>query len=374
MLSAALFVASFVVGARLSASEGALAPSDASSPTTHELVEALLSDGPAPLAPPSSGTTVVGYVETTTTAVDALVIESLPVNLAIDPVFATVATALADVSVPVHLPAEVPDSMAELEPTMGQIDPDGYEVTLNDSGGCGEAPECRVVTFTGRRSLAPLPPSALTGMEVPLPNGSVGWLADSACATECDSSLLTWREDDVRYSVGTRGASGRATLDLVWLALDSTVPSSSGPEACGSGAPSWDGRVGRTLTTALDDSREIHWVVLCSDAGTKTEIIDTPGTLKWLDLDSDSVKGPVIEHPDGSASVFSLVDEEPLPVIDLSRGGRLRIGELRCGDIEGDGGLDVFDAASGERLLFDGPRAVRRIEFNGTVDDERPCR
>lgn len=376
MLAAALFVASFAVGARLSASEGST-PSPASSPPALDVVEALLSAEPSMLPPPSSGTTIVGYTGTTTTTTTAEPIaepaEAVPVALNIDAVFDSISSELADVSIPIRLPSAVNKSMTELVPTLDRVDADGYVIHLDRTTACADGPDCRVFTFTGRRSssLAPRPTAA--GTEVPLPNGLVGWFADSICTTNCDSSFLTWIEDDVRYSVGTRAASGSATLELAWLALDSTLPSPSTPEICGPGAAAWDGRVGRTLTTVLDDARELHWIVLCSDAGTRVEIVETPGTLVWLDLDLDTVKGPAIKHGDGTTSVFSLVDEEPRPAIDLARGGRLLIGELRCADVDGDGEIDVIDASTGERLRFDGPRAVRRVALALPVQSTLPC-
>ncbi len=375
MLAAALFVASFAVGARLSASERSTPSPNSPSPTL-DVVEALLSRDPSTLPPPTSGTTIVGYTGTTTTTTTELIAEPAiaeEVTLNIDAVFDSVSSELGGVSIPIRLPSAVNDSMAELVPTIGRVDADGYVIYLGNATACPEGPDCRAITFTGRRSTSSSPRPTAAGTEVPLPNGLVGWFADSICSTDCDSAFLTWIEEDVRYSVGTRAASGTATLDLAWLALDSTLPAPSSPEICGPGAAAWDGRVGRTLTTVLDDARELHWVVLCSDAGTRVEIVEAPGTLVWLDLDLDSVKGPAIKHGDGTTSVFSLVGEEPRPAIDLGRGGRLLIGELRCADVDGDGRVDVLDAASGERLRFDGPRAVRRIALAGPVPDTLPC-
>lgn len=374
MLAAALFVASFAVGARLSASERSMPSPDAPSPTL-DVIEALLSGDPSTLPPPSSGTTIVGYTRTTTTTTELVdeTVDAPRIALDIDPMFDGISSALAEVSIPVRLPAAVPQSMAEFAATVGRVDANGYVVHLAESAACAEDPDCRNITFTGRRSTSLSPRPTTAGTEVPLPNGLVGWFADSICTTDCDSSFLTWIEDDVRYSVGTRAASGTATLDLAWLALDSTLPSPSSPEICGPGAPAWDGRVARTLTTVLDDARELHWVVVCSDAGTRVEIVEAPGTIVWLDLDRDAVKGPAIKHPDGTTSVFSLVDEEPRPAIDLGRGGRLLIGELRCADVDGDGNVDVIDAETAEQLRFDGSRAVRRVAPARPVQGTLPC-
>ncbi|MFT7475411.1 MAG: hypothetical protein ACI81L_002350, partial [Verrucomicrobiales bacterium] len=246
-------------------------------------------------------------------------------------------------------------------PTISSLDESGYVLHVGSGPDCNGATACRIATFTARRS-ATATPQLAHGTIVPLPNGLIGIFSDASCGTECNNGFITWIEGDVRYSVGSRVASGQAVLDLAWRSIDRSLPTPSGPDVCGPGAPQHDGMVARTITTDLGDDRRMHWVAVCSAAGTQVEIIATPGELRWVDVNVDGRYDAVVEHADGSSTLFSVSDGGPHASIDSTNGGRLLVGELGCGDTDGDGRREAFDLDSSEELQFVTPTTVRRIE------------
>jgi len=222
---------------------------------------------------------------------------------------------------------------------------------------CNGATVCRVSTFTARQSTS-ADPQLPAGTPVPLPNGLEGVFVDSSCGPDCNNGFILWIEDGVRYSVGSRVASGPSVLNLAWRSIDTALPTPSGPEVCGPGAPKHEGRVARTITTSVDDDRDMHWVAVCSEAGFDLEIIESPGELRWSDVDGNGVFDAVVRHDDGTSTIFALDSNRPLGVIDNGTNGRLRVQDLACVN---DGGTRVaVDGASGERLDFVNSTNVRR--------------
>ncbi len=275
-----------------------------------------------------------------------------PILPELDPAFATIAGELGEtLTIPVRLPAVLDDSTEPWTSKIGLLDDDGYTIHL-------DLADDRVSTFTARRSQQRVP-QLPAGTPVPLPNGLSGVLSDSSCGAGCNNPFITWVEDGVRYSVGSRVASGAAVLDLAWRSIDAALPTPSGPEVCGLGAPKHDGQVARTITTEVDGDRSMHWVAVCSALGLDVEIIDAPGDLRWQDVDADGTHDAVVRYEDGSATIFAIDTNRPRSFIDARTGGRLRVVNLRCAFAPG--GRIAIDAASNERLDFVTASTVRRI-------------
>lgn len=279
-----------------------------------------------------------------------------PVELSIDPAFAAVEQLLStELDIAVRLPESL-DSENTWSATLASIDADGYVVHVGDEPDCGAASACRILTFTARASNQ-ANPTLPSGTPVPLPNGQTGTFIDSSCGDGCNNAFIVWIEDGVRYSVGSRVASGQSVLDLAWRSIDTELPTPSGPEACGPGAPKHNGAVARTITTPVDDERSMHWIAVCSALGFDIEIIEAPGSLRWVDVDGDGTHDTVVTHDDGTATIFTVRENRPLGVID-SAGGRLRVGDLGC--VNGTR-RQAVDRATGERLDYVNATTVRRV-------------
>lgn len=351
---------------------GTMSTQIAVSTSTPSVVRPLLSERavPVPTTDPSTATTiVVGVSESTSTPVIDL--DPILPRLDIDPIFDGIHDRLARViTVPVRLPHDLDESIPTLTPTLSLIDPGGYVIHLGVGPDCNGASQCRVSTFTARRSARSNPRLTSDGTEVPLPGGLVGMFSDATCGTDCNNGFVTWVEDHVLYSVGSRLASGPEVLRLAWLSIDPSVAPPAGPEVCGPGAPAHNGRVARSITTELDDERTMHWVAVCSADGTDVEILRSQGELRWIDVDADGFYDAVVRHDDGTSTVFALDGNSPKAAIDIGTSGRLVVGELGCLDSDGDGRHEPFDIASGDSLRFINPVTVRRTPADDALLDQ----
>lgn len=340
------------------------APTSATTPTTTPTRPdaEIASDVPIPVAT-TDGSPIAAIAEdpTTTTAPVEVAIDEDPERLEIDQVFNPVHDRLASVvRVPIRLPVDLGDAAKSWTPTLSSVDAGGYVLHLGSGDDCNGASQCRVSTFTARRSLRNEPTVTATGTPVPLPNGLDGVFSDSSCGSDCNNGFITWVEENVLYSVGSRLASGPDVLALAWGAIDSTHRSPQPPEICGPGAPSDLGRVARSLTTELADGRTMHWLVVCSIDGTIVEILDEPGEVRWFDIDDDGFRDALLRSEDGSTTIFAVGANTPRPAIDISTSGRLIVGDLGCADLDEDGDTEAIDRASGHELLFINPITVRR--------------
>lgn len=277
----------------------------------------------------------------------------------LDAVFDSVSAELGDtLTVPVRLPASLDTSDSTLVPTISSLDANGYVLHLDRDVDCNDSSTCRTSTFTARRS-AQESPQLSGGTRVPLPNGLEGVLADSSCGEGCNNAFIIWIEDGVRYSVGSRLASGPAVLDLAWRSIEAALPTPTGPQACGPGAPKHDGQVARTISTTVDTDREMHWIAVCSELGFDLEIVDAPGELRWQDVDSNGVHDTVVRYADGTSTMFTIDNNRPRGVIDAGTGRRLAVGDLACS--QSPSGRIAVDRATGERLDFVTTSTVRRV-------------
>lgn len=364
---AVVFFASFFIAIAMRSTSGRSAAGAAVTTSTNTSTQAPESTTitPALTSPPAKpvATTVPGSATSTTTSTTTTTIDLDPdiARLEIDPVFDPIHDRLAtEVLVPIRLPAELGVDTSSWQPTIGSIAENGYVIHIGNGNECNGASACRISTFTARQS-SEASPQLGSGTQVPLPNGLTGVFTDSSCGQDCNNGFITWIEAGVRYSVGSRVASGQAVLDLAWRSIDRSLPTPTGPDICGPGAPQHEGRVARTITSELDDDRVMHWIAVCSEDGTDVEMLDAPGDLRWVDIDRDGFHDALVRHDDGTTTVFALDGNRPRAVIDTS-GGRLTAGELRCADIDGDGKREAYDVAAGEELRFVSPVAVQRIE------------
>ncbi len=364
---AVVFFASFFIAITMRSTTGrsAAGASVTSSTTASTEVLDTVETAPTVTSPPprAVSTTIPGSATTSTTATTTTTVALDPAlpRLEIDPVFDPIHDRLAtEVLVPIRLPAELGADTSAWQPTIGSITDTGYVIHIGNGDECNGASACRISTFTARKS-SQLTPQLPSGTEVPLPNGLTGVFTDSSCGQDCNNGFITWIESGVRYSVGSRVSSGQAVLDLAWRSIDRSLPTPTGPDICGPGAPQHDGRVARTITSELDDGRAIHWVAVCSEDGTDVEMVSAPGDLRWVDIDRDNFHDALVRHDDGTTTVFALDGNRPRAVIDAS-GGRLTAGELRCADLDADGRREAYDASTSEELRFVSPVAVQRIE------------
>ncbi len=341
------------------------APTPTSQPTAtttpDRSQDEIVSDSPIPVATTDGLPVNVVATETTTSAPPDPQLDEDIARLEIDEVFDPVHDKLASVvGVPIRLPLGLGEAAKSWTPTLSSVDAGGYVVHLGSGDDCNGASQCRVSTFTARRSLRNEPTVTTTGTPVPLPNGLEGVFSDSSCGSDCNNGFITWVEENVLYSVGSRLASGPAVLSLAWGAIDSTQAAPQPPEICGPGAPSDLGRVARSLTTELADGRSMHWLVVCSIDGTMVEVLDEPGELRWFDIDDDGFRDALVRGQAGSTSIFAVGANTPRAAIDIATSGRLTVGDLGCADLDENGSKEAIDRASGDELVFINPTTVRR--------------
>lgn len=362
-----------VLNEQNAASRASALPATQNQPATE-----LVSDPPGPVSttdvallasPPEDSTTTTATSTTVTSTFTAGTPEvQIDIRLEIDEVFDPVHDQLASVvAVPVRLPLQLGDGSETWSPTLSSVDVGGYVVHLGVGDECNGASQCRVSTFTARRSLRNNPTVTATGTPVPLPNGLEGVFSDSSCGADCNNGFITWVEGNVLYSVGSRLASGPEVLALAWSAIDSTQSAPAPPEICGPGAPADSGRVARSLSTELADGRSMHWIVACSVDGTIVEVLHEPGDLQWIDIDHDGFRDAIVTTQDGATTIFAMGANTPRAAIDIATSGRLVVGDLGCADLDDDGRVEAIDLASGDELLFINPITVRRSPL-GDVD------
>ncbi len=322
----------------------------------------IVSDPPQPVATTDGFLVAAPREDTTTTTTTSEAPEVRDdVHLAIDDVFDPVHDQLAHVvTVPIRLPLDLGNGSEDWSPTLSSIDAGGYVLHLGIGEECNGASDCRVSTFTARRSLRSHPTVTGTGTPVPLPNGLEGVFSDSSCGADCNNGFITWVEENVLYSVGSRLASGPEVLALAWSAIDSTQPAPAPPEICGPGAPADSGRVARSISTELVDGRSMHWIVACSADGTIVEVLHEPGDLRWFDIDHDGFRDAIVTTRDGTTTIFAMGANTPRAAIDIATSGRLVVGDLGCADLDEDGVVESFDRATGDELQFITPIIVRR--------------
>ena len=286
----------------------------------------------------------------------------------LDDVFAPLIPDLeASLLVPVRMPAEleVPGGTLTAD---GVIDSAGYTIHVDQQDACQVGSTCRIATFTARQSVLSQPVLGTRGTSVPLPNGITGRFSDGTCGLGCNNAFITWIEDGVRYSVGSSTISGSEVLDLAWRSIDRSLAAPNGPEVCGPGNPKHDGQVTNVLTTEVVTGEEIHWVAVCSDLGIDVEILATPGTMRWADVDRNGEHEVVVAHADGSTTIFAVDENRPRAIIDLGTSERLRVSELACTWFDGEN--RVIDAATSEELSFISPLTVARIALDTEAADQ----
>lgn len=323
----------------------------------------LVSDAPVPVSTTDPASIAPPDTTATTSTTSTTELPAVPVDLRldIDDVFDPVHDQIAGVvTVPIRLPLELGDGSETWSPTLSSVDAGGYVVHLGSDNDCDGASHCRVSTFTARQSLRSHPTVTATGTPVPLPNGLEGVFSDSSCGSDCNNGFITWVEENVLYSVGSRLASGPEVLALAWSAIDSTQAAPKPPEICGPGAPSDSGRVARSISTELADGRNMHWIVACSVDGTIVEVLHEPGDLRWFDIDHDGLRDAIVTTQDGSTTIFAMGGNTPRAAIDISTSGRLVVGDLGCADLDEDGEIEAIDRSTGDELVFITPITVRR--------------
>lgn len=375
----AVFAGSYAIAVALREPVFASEPADLAQPELSEVESAappetvpepLVSEEAAPV-PATVAVDVAGEVETADPdglfddvpeleipEVDLDLDLDLNLDLDLDPVFAEIEERLTtEVGVPVRLPAtlDVFDETS-VSANLNAVDANGYVVQVGEGPDCNGSSTCQILTFTARASNQ-ANPTLPEGTPVPLPNDLSGVYIDSSCGADCNNAFIVWVQDGVRYSVGSRVASGPAVLDLAWQSIDTALPTPSGPEACGFGAPQHEGAVARTITTVVDEDRSMHWIGVCSALGFDIEIIESPGDLRWTDVDGDGTFDTVVTHADGTSTIFAIDANRPRAVIDTG-GGRLLVGDLAC--VNGTRRQPV-DAATGEQLDFVNTTTVRRV-------------
>ncbi len=313
----------------------------------------------------------------TTTTVEILTRSRLAPLPELDDVFAPLSELDTLLAVPIRLPAELEFDQGELVAD-GVIDVRGYTIHVDHVGQCNAGQDqddsntndsandesslttrCRIATFTARQSSLSSPTLGNRGTAVPLPNGLTGRFSDGTCGQGCNNAFITWIEDGVRYSVGSKEISGSDVLDLAWRSIDRSLPSPTGPEVCGPGNPKHAGQVTNVLSTEVATGEVIYWVAVCSGLGIDVEIMSEPGVMAWSDVDRNGVHDVVVTHANGTSSVFAVEENQPRAVVDLGTSERLAVGMLTCISI--DGQTVAIDAATNERLNFISPLTASRL-------------
>lgn len=338
----------------------ALAQAEPRSDVSVEVLD-LVSENPSAVAPASSTETFVsdsGAPESSTSdsgAPDDLAAEAEPdgprpqlPQLAAP--FDNVRDDLGDtLTIPVRLPGQLDTDANGWVSTLTSIDPNGYILHLDRNVDCDGSSACRVSTFTARRSQQ-LAPQLGAGTPVLLPNGLSGVLADSACGEGCNNTFLTWIEDGVRYSVGSRVTSGVQVLDLAWRSIDGALVKPKASEVCGRWGPTNATREGRIVTTLTPDGRTMTWIAVCSTLGMNVEPLGAPGELRWQNTGRDTKFDAVVTYDDASSTIFAVDRIRPRAIIDATTGRRLLVADLAC-TTQASGRVAV-DKATGERLDF----------------------
>ncbi|MGI9607814.1 MAG: hypothetical protein ACR2P0_16925 [Acidimicrobiales bacterium] len=277
-----------------------------------------------------------------------------------DAIFRSVVPVLqAETNIPIRLPLTTVfgDTDIGLQATIASVDADGYVIYVG-FGECHGGTACRIATFTAQRIdeaggqfIEPVVPIAL-------PNGLPGELHDATCGANCGDATIEWTEGDVAYSVGEKAASGGAVHALAWVSITGDDPIPERPLACGPDAPADSGRVARVISTDVGHGHQLHWLVVCEEAGLGAELVSDAAEVRWVDLDQDGSKDIELTYATGLSELFVLSGPRPLPIVDFETFSRLRIVDLRCADVDDDGRVELVDAARNTSYDFFNPMSV----------------
>lgn len=138
-----------------------------------------------------------------------------PVRLAkvqAHPVFKSILPKLKQKSqIQVLLPNFIPESDGT-NPIYAIIEtatPKKYDILLGFSPDCSGGTACRLGVVSAQAITRKTP--RLTGKRVALAKGITGFFVDFRCGANCSDATLTWRQENVQYTVGLK-AGDRASL------------------------------------------------------------------------------------------------------------------------------------------------------------------
>lgn len=342
---------------------------DSSLPTTTAAAGAQ-SGAPEPIATvdPATASTVVQPEATTTTntTTTTTTIAVLPEDRSIDPVFDPILDDLvARSGVPVRLPADAGlGDDTDIVASLFQADENGYLIYLGFGPDCNGGNVCRVSTFSGRRLAEGDTIDEALGLPVPLPGGIDGRFFDATCGANCGDGSVVWTEDNVHYTVGEKLGPSPAMLELAWNSIDPSATPPTAPTECGPDTVRDNGRV---AVIKSDDEAGLHWLATCSADGLRLALVDGPGRLSWFDIDANGENDLALTLDDGSTMLILLTGIEAQPVIDFDTFDRLRVVDIYCMELTGDGRQEIIEGADGSVFEFINPMSVVRAET--TVDN-----
>jgi len=294
---------------------------DSSLPTTTAAAGAQ-SGAPEPVATvdPATASTVVqpeAPTTTSTTTTTTTTIAVLPEGRTVDPVFDPILDDLvAQSGVPVRLPADAGlGDGTDIVASLFQADENGYLIYLGFGPDCNGGNVCRVSTFSGTRLADGDAIDEDLGLPIPLPGGLDGRFFDATCGANCGDGSVAWTEGNVHYTVGEKLGPSPAMLELAWNSIDPSATPPTAPTECGPDTVRDNGRVAVIKATML----------------------------------------------------ILLAGIEAQPVTDFDTFNRLRVADIHCMDLTGDGRREIIDGADGSVFEFINPTSVVRAET--TVDN-----
>lgn len=347
-------------------------------PLTSEQARPVATTSVPQTEPPATTAPVVEDTETTTTAPPAAAtaasLEVLPdgdiAETSVEPasILLPLLDELASSPVPVRLPSSLGplDDEQDVYANVSWLDEDSYTVTIGLDPECNGGNVCRIGTLSGRR-LGADDQRLVGGTAVPLPNGRTGMFFDATCGANCGDGFVAWMEGDVEYTVGAKLAPGPDMLAWAWDTL-ATGQNPEPPVRC------WGGEaVGEFEVQVVEGGvADLHYFVSCraSDGEPFAEVLDGNATIRPV-AGFESVAA--VEKADGTikffGSSFAVLD----PTYDQPWAHhRLTISNLRCGDSDDDGILELIDVD--RALAFDVqlpylPNAVTADQ----IDSFSPC-
>ena len=343
---------------------------DSSLPTTTAAAGAR-SDAPEPIATidPATASTVVQPEATTTTSTTTTTtttVAVLPEGRTVDPVFDPILDDLiAQSGVPARLPADAGlGDDTDIRASLFQADENGYLIYLGFGPDCNGGNVCRVSTFSGRRLAEGDTIDEELGLPVPLPGGIAGRFFDATCGANCGDGSVVWTEGNVHYTIGEKLGPSPAMLALAWNSIDPSATPPTPPTECGPDTVRDNGRV---AVIKSDDEAGLHWLATCSADGLRLALVDGPGRLSWFDIDGNGENDLALTLDDDSTMLILLSGIEAQPVTDFDTFDRLRIADIHCMDLTGDGGREIIDGSDGSVFEFINPMSVVRAET--TVDN-----
>jgi hypothetical protein len=328
-------------------------------PTTTAPVGERSSDPAAVEAPETASTVVQPEATTTTTTTTSTTVAPVEVvtdDQTIDPIFEPLLEQLkASSGVPVRLPADLDlGDDTDLAATLVLSDESGYLIYVGVGPDCNGGNVCRASTFAGS-IVTTTDESDSVSVSVPLPNGLQGRFFDATCGANCGDGIVEWDEESVRYTVGQKLGTGPDMLDMAWNAIDPTADAPQRPDVCGPDLERDDGRVAAIHT---DEAFDLHWLTVCSDDGISVDLVAEPGPLAWFDYDNDGSNDLAVTEENDTIAIFSLAGITSQALMDFDTFGRLRVDDLRCMDLNGDGANELIDARSGAVYEFLNPVSV----------------